>query len=135
MMRFRFAMPLLALALSQPAMAQTAPMNPAQAIAAVAAANGDEVAGVFEMTVTSSAGSGFNYYLNSEADYRSPANLAVVIEPAGRNSILAKFHGEPDAVFQGKRIRVKGSAHREAVGSHFQIRILVETADQIQIIG
>ncbi|RYY23506.1 MAG: hypothetical protein EOP62_19865 [Sphingomonadales bacterium] len=125
-----------AFALAQPVAAQTAPvMDPAKAVAAALAANGAEVAGVFEMSVTSSAGSGFNYYLNSEADYRSPANLAIVIEPVVRNEIVAKYKSEPDAVFQGKRIRVKGVVARVPVGSHFQTRITPSAANQIEIIG
>lgn len=133
-MRIVFAAAVLMLA--QPALAQTGPvMDPVKAVAAALAANGGDVAGVFEMTVTSSAGSGFNFYFNSEADYRSPANLAIVIEPAVRNEIVAKYKGEPDAVFQGKRIRVKGIAKRVPVGSHFQTRITPEHLAQIEIIG
>ncbi|RYE00687.1 MAG: hypothetical protein EOP61_13310 [Sphingomonadales bacterium] len=125
-----------AFALAQPVYAQTAPaMDPAKAVAAALAANGGDVQGVFEMTVASSAGSGFNYYLNSEKDYRSDANLAIVIVPAVRNEIVAQHKAEPDAVFQGKRIRVKGVVRRVPVGSHFQTRITPEHASQIEIIG
>lgn len=125
-----------ALGLAQPAFGQAAPaMDPAKAVAVALAANGEEVQGVFEMTVASSAGSGFNYYLNSEKDYRSDANLAIVIVPEVRNEIVAKSKAEPNAVFQGKRIRVTGVVRRVAVGSHFQTRITPQHASQIEIIG
>ncbi|MBX3566400.1 MAG: hypothetical protein KF730_17720 [Sphingomonas sp.] len=125
---------LIAIVSVAPALAQTAVMTPAQAVAA--AAGGADVAGVFEMHVASTGASGFVYYLNSATDYRDAGNLAIVIQPAARNAFL-KLGGEPDAVFKDKRIRVKGVARRVPVagGKHFQTRINVESGDQIEIIG
>jgi hypothetical protein len=125
----------MALALAAPAAwAQaTATMSPAQAVAAAAA--GGDVEGVFEMQVASTGAGGFVYYLNSAKDYRDAGNLAIVIQPAARNEFLAKLGGEPDAVFKDKRIRVKGVARRVPVGSHFQTRVTVDQAAQIEILG
>ncbi|RYY46325.1 MAG: hypothetical protein EOP59_02975, partial [Sphingomonadales bacterium] len=65
---------ILALALAQPAIAQTAAMNPAQAIAAASAAASGEVEGVFEFQVASTGATGFKVFLNSSDDYRDPTN-------------------------------------------------------------
>ncbi|MES2987569.1 MAG: hypothetical protein V4808_06670 [Pseudomonadota bacterium] len=134
-MRGMIAAALVAMIMSAaPAAAQTV-MTPAQAV--TAAASGAEVTGVFEMHVASTGAGGFVYYLNSTTDYRDAGNLAIVIEPAARNAFLAKLGGEPDMVFKGKHIRVKGVARRVPVGggAHFQTRISVTSGDQIEIIG
>ena len=135
MMRGVLVISSLVLALAQPAAwAQTAgTMSPAQVVAAAAA--GGDVEGVFEMQVASTGAGGFVYYLNSNKDYRDAGNLAIVIEPSARNEFLAKLGGEPDAVFKDKRIRVKGIARRVPVGSHFQTRVTVSQAAQIEIVG
>ena len=135
-MRALSVIPLLSLAFAQPVMAQTAPaMDAAKAVAAALAANGGDVAGIFEMQVASTGAGGFNFYLNSATDYRDAGNLAILIEPAGRNAIKAKYGVEPDVAFANKRIRVKGIARRVPVGSHFQTRVTVDSGDQIEIIG
>jgi len=125
----------LALAVAAPAFAQTAPMNPTQAIEAVAASKTGEVEGTFEFVVASTGAGGFNAYLNSAVDYRDPGNLAVALDTKGRNAFKDKLGGHAEDVLKGKRIRVKGIARRVPIGSHFQIRIAVETADQIEILG
>ncbi len=132
----RYAMLSAAMILVQPAIAQTAKiMDPAQAIAAVAASPTAEVEGVFEFTVASTGAGGFNAYLNSATDYRDSGNLAVVLDTKGRNALQAKLGGHAEDVLKGKRIRVKGVARRVPIGSHFQTRIAVDTADQIEILG
>ena len=135
MMRTTALIAAFALAVAAPAFAQTAPMNPAQAIEAVAASKTGEVEGIFEFVVASTGAGGFNAYLNSAADYRDPGNLSVVLNTAGRNALKDKLGGHAEDMLKGKRIRVKGIARRVPTGSHFQIRIAVETADQIEILG
>jgi hypothetical protein len=133
MMRTVLLVGALILAAAPPLAAQTATMSPAQAVAA--AADGGDVEGVFELHVASTGAGGFVYYLNSAADYRDAGNLAIVIQPSARNEFLAKLGGEPDAIFKGKRIRVTGVARRVPVGSHFQTRVTVDRAAQIEILG
>lgn len=123
----------LALALATPALAQTAaPLTPAQA---VAAAKAGEVAGSFEFTVASTGAVGFVVFLNSAANYRDEGNLTVVLEAPAINALRQKLGGYPEETMKGKRVRVKGTARRVPTGSHFQTRISVETADQIEILG
>jgi hypothetical protein len=132
-MRARTIAAILALTAAPSAFAQaTAPMTPAQA---VAAAQSGDVEGTFEFVVASTGAGGFNAYLNSSADYRDPSNLAVVLDTKGRNALKDKLGGHAEDMLKGKRIRVKGVARRVPTGSHFQTRIAVETADQIEILG
>lgn len=123
----------LALAFAPAAMAQNAaPMTPAQAIAA---AQSGEVTGSFEFTVGSAAAVGFTTYLNSEPNYRDPGNLTIELHSAAINALKEKLGGFPEEVLKGKRVRVKGVARRVPVGNYFQTRIVVESADQLQLIG
>lgn len=124
------------LTLAVPAFAQmAAPMNPAQAIEAVAASKTGEAEGVFEFVVASAGAGGFNAYLNSAANYREPGNLAIELHSAAINALKQKFGGYPEDKLVGKRVRVKGVARRVPVGSHFQTRIAVDSIDQIEILG
>lgn len=115
-----------------PSLAQT-PMGPAETIAAVAKSG--DVAGVFGFVVGSTGASGFNVYLNSAADYKDPGNLTIELHSAAINALKDKLGAYPQDVLTGKRVRVKGTARRVPVGSHFQTRIVVESIDQIEILG
>lgn len=135
MMR-RYAMLSAAMIVVQPALAQTVGvMGPAETITAVAAAPKGEVQGVFEFTVASTGAGGFSAYLNSAENYRDPGNLTIELNTAARNGLKAKLGGHAEDMLKGKRVRVKGIARRVPVGSHFQARIVVDTADQIEILG
>ncbi len=120
------------LSIGAPAYAQ-APLGPAETIAAVAKSG--EVTGVFAFVVASAGGSGFNVYLNSAADYKDPGNLTIELHSAAITALKDKLGGYPQDVLTGKRVRVKGVARRVPVGSHFQTRIVVESIDQIEILG
>ncbi len=136
MMRMRSQVAMLSLVLATPAIAQTAvPLTPAQTIEAVAASKTGEVEGAFEFVVASSGAGGFSAYLNSAANYRDPGNLTIELHTGARNGLKEKLGGHAEDVLVGKRVRVKGIARRVPVGSHFQTRISVETADQIEILG
>lgn len=117
---------------ASPAFAQSA-MGPAETIAAVAKSG--DTTGVFAFTVGSAAGSGFNVYLNSAADYKDPGNLTIELHSAAINALKAKLGAYPQDVLTGKRVRVKGTARRVPVGSHFQTRIVVDSIEQIEILG
>ncbi|WP_448661662.1 hypothetical protein ACG3SL_13430 [Sphingomonas sp. CJ20] len=115
-------------------------MTPAQAIAAAATAGEAGVTGVFEFQVGSAAGAGFNTYLNSEPDYRSPANLSIQLKPAAINGLKTRLGGFPEDVLKGKRVRAKGVARRvEITGrdgtKHYQTRIEIEDASQLEVLG
>ena len=142
MIRIGIAMSTLALALGQPvALAQSAtPLNPAQAIAAAAAASTGEVEGVFEFQIGSTGASGFNVYLNSAADYRDASNLSIELHPGALAGLRKTLGGEPEDLLKGKRVRVTGTARRVPIpkhhgGTYYQTRIDVDRDDQIKILG
>lgn len=142
MIRIGLAISALVLALGQPvALAQTAaPLSPAQAIAAAAAASSGEVEGVFEFQVASTGASGFNVYLNSAADYRDAANLSVELHPGALAELRKALGGEPEDLLKGKQVRVQGTARcvpipRRDGTTYYQTRIDVDLGTQIKIIG
>lgn len=138
--KIRIALSIAALALASPVLAQTVAMSPDQAIAAAAASPKGEVQGKVEFTVASTGEGGFNVYLNSEADYRDPANFTAELHSEATNAMKAKFGGHPVDTMKGKRIRVTGVVRRVAIpkrdgGSYFQTRIEIDTPSQIEILG
>ncbi|ATY34185.1 hypothetical protein [Sphingomonas psychrotolerans] len=141
MKRYIIAAAALILTAAVPALAQTGrAMNPAQAIAATAAAGSGTVEGVFEMHVASVGESGFNVYLNSSADYRDAANLSVELHPGALAELKARLGGEARELLAGKHIRIKGVARRVPIPrrdgtSYHQTRIDVDLASQIEIVG
>ncbi|MFZ5746878.1 MAG: hypothetical protein ACOY45_04375 [Pseudomonadota bacterium] len=135
----------LALAPLSAAHAQSTPAwTPAQAISAAAASSGGEVEGTVEFQVVSTGASGFSYFLNSEADYRSPANLSVEIQASAANALRARYNAEPSDALDGKRVRVRGIVHRVPIprrdpkpgepDHYYQTRVDVQSADQITIL-
>ena len=121
-----------------PAYAQTAAMTPAQAIAAASAKG--EVAGVFEFEIGSTGASGFKVFLNSDADYRSPANLTIELHPEAINDVNKRIGGHAEDLLKGKRVRVKGTARRIPIPrrdgtNYYQTRIEVDLGSQIEILG
>lgn len=63
------------------------------------------------------------YYLDSEADYRDPANFAVVIDHADLPAFRAAGIADPIAHFKGKTIRVTGTIARDKTnGDGLEIR-------------
>jgi hypothetical protein len=131
----------LMLAAAVPAFAQTRPaMDPAQTIAAAAAASSGVIEGVFELQVGSVGELGFSVYLNSSADYRDPTNLSVELHPGALAELKTRLGGEARELLAGKRIRVKGVARRVPIRrgdgtTYHQTRIDVDHASQIEIIG
>ncbi|RDE06996.1 hypothetical protein [Sphingomonas aracearum] len=119
--------------------AQSATLTPAQAVAAAAAPGAGPVSGTFEFQVGSTGASGYDVYLNSDADYHAATNLTVVLHAEAVNALTKQLGGHPADMLTGKRIRVTGAAQRVAFPRRdgtqtFQTRIEVATADQIRIL-
>ncbi|MCW3845649.1 hypothetical protein OF829_00235 [Sphingomonas sp. LB-2] len=136
----RIAISVAALALASPVIAQAVAMTPAQAIAAAAASPSGEVKGTIEFVVASTGEGGFNVYLNSEADYRNPANFSAELHSEAINAMKAKFGGHPVDTMKGKRIRVTGVVRRVAIpkrdgGNYYQTRMDIDLPSQIEILG
>ncbi|MEZ0243230.1 MAG: hypothetical protein ACAH11_07635 [Sphingomonas sp.] len=136
----RVAILTAALAFASPVIAQTVAMSPAQAIAAAAASPNGEVQATVEFTVASTGESGFNVYLNSDADYRNPANFTAELHSEATNAMRAKFGGHPVDTMKGKRVRVTGVVRRVPIpkrdgGTYYQTRIEIDSPSQIEILG
>jgi hypothetical protein len=123
-----------------PALAQTAAMTPAQAIAAASSAPNGSVEGVFEFEIGSTGASGFKVFLNSDMDYRSPANLSIELHSEAINDVNKRIDGHAEDLLKGKRVRVKGIARRVPIPrrdgtTYYQTRIEVDLGSQIEILG
>lgn len=89
-------------------------LSPAQAVMNAAEMPGG-ISGVFEMVVRATGRRGSLLYLNSEADYRDPRNLTVVVS-AGLEQDLAARIGRPvETVIRGKVIAVRGTARKTRI--------------------
>lgn len=102
---------LAALALATPAAAQRQKLDtlsPAQAISHAAAASPKPVRAVFQFKVANAAKSSSGYYLDSEKNFRSPANLGVVVRASAMPGLTQKYGADLKSALVGKTIKVIG---------------------------
>ena len=91
-------------------------LTPAQAISRAAAASPEPVRALFQFRVASVAKSRDGFYLDSEKDFRSPANLGVAIRASAMPGLTKKYGGDLKAAFVGKTIKLIGQVSRVSVG-------------------
>jgi hypothetical protein len=60
-------------------------------------------------------------FLDSEANYRDPKNLGVVITVEGRPKFAEAGIDDPTALFNGKTIRVHGVVIRKEKGPYIEV--------------
>lgn len=121
----------LCLVLAVPAAAQRHPLDtltPAQAISRAAAASPKPVRAVFQFRVQSAAKARDGFYLDSEKDFRSPANLGVAIRASAVPGLTKKFGADLSHAFVGKTIKLIGEVRRISVGKN-----RTATASQIEV--
>jgi len=105
--------------LATPATAQRQPLDtltPAEAIRRAAAASPKPVRALFRFRVQSAAKTHDGYYLDSEKDFRSPANLGVAIRASAMPGLTHKYGGDLRAALVGKTVTLIGQAKRVSVG-------------------
>lgn len=73
------------------------------------------VGGVFEMVVRATGRSGGLLYLNSEADYRDPRNLSIVVAPADEKALSERLGGPVETTILKKVIAVRGVARKTRI--------------------
>ena len=115
----RFTALFVCLLLAAPAGAarqQLDTLSPAQAISRAAAASGKPVRALFQLKVLSAAKSRDGYYLDSEKDFHSAANLGVVIRASAIPGLTQKFGDDLKSAFVGKTVKVIGQVKRVPVG-------------------
>lgn len=102
--------------LSAPVAARDTPLrlSPAQAVMN-AAEMPEGVGGVFEMVVRASGRQGGLLYLNSEADYRDPRNLTIVVAPGEEEALSVRLGGPVQTTILRKVIAVRGIARKTRI--------------------
>ena len=107
----------LSLAVPAAAARQELPtLSPAQAINRASAASPKPVRALFQFKVQNAAKSRGGYYLDSEKDFRSAANLGVSIRASAMPGLTKKYGADLKAAFVGKTVKIIGQVRRMAVG-------------------
>ena len=110
-------------------------LSPAQAIAKATAASPKPVRALFQFKVQNAAKSRGGYYLDSEKDFRSAANLGVAIKSSAMPGLTKRYGGDLKAAFMGKTVKVIGQVRRAAVGKDNAIATQVEVTHAGQILS
>ena len=110
-------------------------LTPAQAIAKATAASPKPVRALFQFKVQSVAKSRGGYYLDSEKDFRSAANLGVAIKSSAMPGLTKKYGSDLKAAFMGKTVKVIGQVRRAAVGKGNAVATQVEVTHAGQILS
>lgn len=128
-MRFTALLACLFVAVPAGAARQELPtLSPAQAISSAVSASPKPVRALFQFKVQNAAKSRAGYYLDSEKDFRSAANLGVAIRPSAMPELTKKYGGDLTAAFVGKTIKLIGQVRRVSVGKNGSA-----TATQVEV--
>src|SRR5439155_21456815 len=76
-------------------------LTPAQAISRAAAASPKPVRALFQFRVQSAAKTRDGFYLDSEKNFRSPANLGVAIKASAMPALTKKYGNDLKSAFVG----------------------------------
>ena len=108
-------------------------LSASQAISQAAAASPKYVRAVVEFKVQNAVKSRGGYYLDSEKDFHSTANLGVVIRPSAMPELTKKYGDDLKAALVGKTVKIIGQVRRRVVagGSATATQIEVTHAGQI----
>jgi hypothetical protein len=128
-MRIAVLVALFTLAVPATAARQQLPtLSPAQAIDRAAATAPRPVRAVFEFKVQNAAKSRGGYYLDSEKNFHSAANLGVVIRPSAMPQLTKKYGEDLKTALVGKTIKLIGQVKRVPVGKNG-----TATATQVEV--
>ena len=126
----------LSLAVPAAAARQELPtLSPAQAINRASAASPKPVRALFQFKVQNAAKSRGGYYLDSEKDFRSAANLGVSIRASAMPGLTKKYGADLKAAFVGKTVKIIGQIRRMAVGKGNATATQVEVTHAGQILS
>ena len=116
-MRFTALFACLLLAATAAAARQELPtLSPAQAISRAASASPKPLRALFQLKVQNAAKSRGGYYLDSEKDFHSAANLGVAIRASAMPGLTKKYGADLKTAFVGKTIKLIGQVRRVSVG-------------------
>jgi hypothetical protein len=91
-------------------------LTPAQAISRAASASPKPVRALFQFKVQSAAKSHDGFYLDSEKDFRSAANLGVAIKASAMPGLTQKYGADLKVAFLGKTVKIIGQVKQRSVG-------------------
>ena len=91
-------------------------LTPAQAISRAASASPKPVRALFQFKVQNAAKSRDGFYLDSEKNFRSAANLGVSIRASAMPGLTKKYGADLEAAFVGKTVKIIGQVRRVSVG-------------------
>jgi hypothetical protein len=109
-------------------------LTPAQAISR-AAASTKPIRAVFEFKVQNAVKSRGGFYLDSERNFHSAANLGVSIRPSALPGLTQKYGADLKAALVGKTIKVIGQVHRRSVARGTATSTEVEVTHPGQILS
>jgi hypothetical protein len=110
-------------------------LSPAQAIARAASASPKPVRALFQFKVQNAAKSRGGYYLDSETDFRSAANLGVAIKASAMPGLTKKYGTDLKAALLGKTVKIIGQVKRVPVGKNGATATQVEVTHAGQILS
>jgi len=110
-------------------------LSPSQAISRAASASPKPLRALFQFKVQNAAKGRGGYYLDSEKDFRSAANLGVSIRPSAMPGLVKKYGGDLKSAFLGKTIKVIGQVRRVSVGKRGATATQVEVTHPGQILS
>ena len=134
----RFTAFVACLVLAAPAAAerqQLDTLTAPQAISRAAAASPKPVRAVFELKVQSATKSRGGYYLDSEKDFHSAANLGVAIRASAMPGLTQKYGADLNAALMGKTIKVIGQVRQRSVARGAATATEVEVTHAGQILS
>ena len=103
-------------------------LSPARAISRAASASPKPVRALFQLKVQNAAKSRGGYYLDSEKDFHSAANLGVAIRASAMPGLTRKYGADLKTAFVGKTIKLIGQVRRVSVGKSGSV-----TATQVEV--
>jgi hypothetical protein len=90
---------------------------------------------LFQFKVQAAAKSRDGYYLDSEKDFRSAANLGVAIKASAMPGLTKKYGDDLKAALVGKMVKIIGQAKRVPVGKNGAAATQVEITHAGQILS
>ena len=114
---------------AQGARQQLPTLSPAQAISQAAAASPKPVRALFQFKVQNAAKSRDGFYLDSESNFRSPANLGVTIRASAMPGLTKKYGSDLKAAFVGKTVKLIGQVRQVSVSGKER----AATAAQVEV--
>ena len=127
---------LASIVLAAPALAasQKLPtLTPAQAISRATASQ--DVRAVVQLKVESAAAARGGYYLDSQKDFHSAANLGIAIRASAVPGLTQKYGVDLKAAFLGRTIKVIGQVHRRSVAHGMATATEIEVTHAGQILA